>query len=48
MIANAGENEQGEIEQWLTTGNDYYDVDAEEMKFFSTMSMTYSSKMEKL
>lgn len=29
MIANAGENENGEVEQWLTTGNDYYDVDAE-------------------
>ena len=27
MITNAGENEQGEIEKWLTTGNNYYDVD---------------------
>ena len=34
MIANAGENEQGEIEQWLTTGNDYYDVDAEGNEIF--------------
>ncbi len=29
MIANAGENENGEVEQWLTTGNDYTDIDAE-------------------
>ena len=34
MIANAGENEQGEIEQWLTTGNDYYDIDAEGNEIF--------------
>ena len=27
MIANKGENEIGDMEQWLTTGNDYYDVD---------------------
>ena len=29
MIANSAENENGEIEQWLTTGNDFYDVDAD-------------------
>ena len=27
MIANAAENEEGVIVQWLTTGNDYTDVD---------------------
>ena len=27
MIANTGENENGGIEQQLTTGNDYYEVD---------------------
>lgn len=29
MIANAAKNKEGVIEQWLTTGNDYTDVDAE-------------------
>tara|TARA_B100001250_G_C19607258_1_gene703322 strand:- start:125 stop:664 length:540 start_codon:yes stop_codon:yes gene_type:complete len=29
MIANSTENENGELEQWLTTGNEYYDVDPE-------------------
>ena len=29
MIANSAENENGELEQWLTTGNEYYDVDPE-------------------
>ena len=28
MIANSAENENGEIEEWLTTGNDFYNVDA--------------------
>jgi len=27
MIANAAENEEGVMTQWLTTGNDYSDVD---------------------
>jgi len=27
MIANAAENEEGVIVQWLTTGNDYTDID---------------------
>jgi len=27
MIANAAKNNEGVIEQWLTTGNDYSDVD---------------------
>ena len=27
MIANAAKNKDGVIEQWLTTGNDYTDVD---------------------
>ena len=34
MIANAGENVNGELEQWLTTGNDYYDVDADGNEIF--------------
>ncbi len=34
MIANSAENEDGEIEQWLTTGNDYYDVDADGNNIF--------------
>jgi hypothetical protein len=29
MIANAVKNKDGEIEQWLTTGNDYTDVDTD-------------------
>ncbi len=29
MIANAAKNKEGVIEQWLTTGNDYTDVDDE-------------------
>tara|TARA_A200000113_G_C8740931_1_gene314753 strand:- start:41 stop:610 length:570 start_codon:yes stop_codon:yes gene_type:complete len=29
MIANAAKNKDGVIEQWLTTGNDYTDVDAD-------------------
>ena len=29
MIANSSENENGEIEEWLTTGNDFYNVDAD-------------------
>lgn len=29
MIANAAKNKDGVIEQWLTTGNDYTDVDSE-------------------
>jgi hypothetical protein len=27
MIANAAKNNEGVVEQWLTTGNDYSDVD---------------------
>ena len=27
MIANAVKNNEGIVEQWLTTGNDYTDVD---------------------
>ena len=27
MIANAAKNKEGIIEQWLTTGNEYTDVD---------------------
>ncbi len=27
MIANAAKNKDGEMEQWLTTGNDYSDID---------------------
>ena len=27
MIANAAENEDGVVVQWLTTGNDYTDTD---------------------
>ncbi|MDP6921795.1 MAG: nuclear transport factor 2 family protein, partial [Lutibacter sp.] len=27
MIANAAENEDGVLTQWLTTGNDYFDTD---------------------
>ena len=34
MIANSVKNEDGEIEQWLTTGNDYYDVDADGNEIF--------------
>ena len=34
MIANAAKNKEGVIEQWLTTGNDYTDVDAEENPIF--------------
>ena len=34
MIANSVKNEDGEIEQWLTTGNDYYDVDADGNEVF--------------
>ena len=29
MIANSSENEDGEIEEWLTTGNDFYNVGAD-------------------
>ena len=29
MIANAAKNKDGVLEQWLTTGNDYTDIDAE-------------------
>lgn len=29
MIANAAKNKDGAMEQWLTTGNDYTDIDAD-------------------
>jgi hypothetical protein len=34
MIANAAKNKEGVIEQWLTTGNDYSDVDADGNEIF--------------
>ena len=34
MIANAAKNKEGLIEQWLTTGNDYSDVDADGNEIF--------------
>ena len=34
MIANSTENEDGEIEEWLTTGNDFYNVDADGNNIF--------------
>ena len=34
MIANSSENEDGEIEEWLTTGNDFYNVDADGNNIF--------------
>ena len=34
MIANTGEDEQGEIKQWLNTGNDYYDIDTDWNEIF--------------
>ncbi len=27
MIANSAEDNEGQMTQWLTTGNDYFDVD---------------------
>ena len=34
MIANAAKNKEGVIEQWLTTGNDYSDLDADGNEIF--------------
>ena len=34
MIANAAKNKDGVIEQWLTTGNDYTDVDESRNEIF--------------
>ena len=34
MIANSTKNEDGEIEEWLTTGNDFYNVDADGKNIF--------------
>ena len=34
MIANAAKNKDGEIEQWLTTGNDYTDIDSDGNEVF--------------
>jgi hypothetical protein len=34
MIANAAKNKDGVIEQWLTTGNDYTDVDSDGSPIF--------------
>ncbi len=34
MIANAAKNKDGALEQWLTTGNDYTDVDADGNEIF--------------